>query len=810
MGVNGLWKILEPSRRRVDLEYFRGKRVAIDMNIWLHQALKAKVRGGRNPHLAILFRRICKLLFFGIRPVFVFDGAVPALKKATMAARRITRTTAQEKSHQARDRLLRRLFHRLAESATKSQAQSEKLAAEFVERFNSTEAIRRAELDAEMFGSQSNPIDAVPSTGVLQLEEEQESASQLAWDFVDNSRSIDIQSDAFNALPAQAQLQVILILLNAPIQPSSQSAQVGESFSQTQVNRLIARRDLTIKKAEIESRMNEVLLASVVPQNLPSGSDVSVTVQRIASQDEGHAILLRKRSSKEQADELKERLNRLLEDSVNEPTREGEEHLKKENSSLNDIQTVEDCNIETAARISRTPEQYSSSESEVCQAAHGYAHLGKDEGSTDFREGRVNQVVKLEEPLDQPIESAVTAKFDDIKEKGDLKPEKESDLEVSPTDSMILDDSATSKASNDLKLVTSQIEENEDVDRTEKPASKRESVEVETTTVKIPSETPSSDSGEFVDVSESPTHMQSVETLPKTQTFLEAEVEDDLTIDDDALRVELEKLERQAQEATTSCVAEAQRLVQLFGFPLINSPEEAEAQCCHLQQLGLVDIVASDDSDVWVFGATLVCRHLFGRDKHSAKSSPTSLYCLKDIREQLGLDRQQFVRIALLCGSDYTDGLDKIGPIKALEILSTFTKTSDPDLTPEEHEILLPLKEFRRKCQEQGCRWASTKFPAVIGRFKATYEDAVLSTTPPVTDFFPRVETKTKTSSRLTQATDRLKYANEFRDLPALDTDWSADANTSDEGAKPSTGTSRRRKSNEKPEKKTRKRKKRK
>lgn len=97
MGVKGLWQILEPSRRRVDLENFRGKRVAIgrselssayfrfpDMNIWLYQALKAKAKGGRNLHLAILFRRICKLLFFGIRPVFVFDGAVPALKKATM------------------------------------------------------------------------------------------------------------------------------------------------------------------------------------------------------------------------------------------------------------------------------------------------------------------------------------------------------------------------------------------------------------------------------------------------------------------------------------------------------------------------------------------------------------------------------------------------------------------------------------------------------------------------------------------------------------------------------------------------------
>lgn len=37
---------------------------------------------------------------------------------------------------------------------------STELAAEFVEQFNSTEAIRKAELDVEMFGSQSNSIDA--------------------------------------------------------------------------------------------------------------------------------------------------------------------------------------------------------------------------------------------------------------------------------------------------------------------------------------------------------------------------------------------------------------------------------------------------------------------------------------------------------------------------------------------------------------------------------------------------------------------------------------------------------------------------
>ncbi|KAH9279405.1 DNA repair protein UVH3 [Echinococcus granulosus] len=709
MGVKGLWQILEPSRRRVDLEYFRGKRMAIDMNIWLHQALKANVKGGRNSHLAILFRRICKLLFFGIRPIFVFDGAVPALKKATMAARRISRSTAKAKSCQARDRLLKRLFRRLAESAAKSQTPSEELIAEFVRRFNSTEEIRKAELDVEMFGSQSSSIEAAPPTAVLQLEEEQESASQLAWDFVDNSPSIDLQSDAFSALPIHAQLRVILILLNAQIQPSSQSARAGESFSQTQVNRLIARRDLALKKVEIESKMNEVLVASVTPRNLPSGLDMSVTAQRIASQDEGHAILMRKRSSKERADELKERLDRLLKGSVTEPVCDDEEDSKKalelENSPRDEYQIAEDHKVEMVEKIMKTLEEHSSSESEVCQAAHDNAQLEGGDESTDG-------------PSDQSNESTVDIEADDVKNEGELKLKKESDSEVSSTDlaefTEVLDDTTTSKASSDLKHLASQSEGNEDFDHKGRITSEQSNIEVETAVIEITSEAPSSDSGEFADVSEPPTPIQPVETLPKTQTFLEHEEEDDLAIDDDILRAEAEKLECQAQEATTSCVAEAQRLVQLFGFPLINSPEEAEAQCCYLQQLGLVDIVASDDSDVWVFGATLVCRHLFGRNKGKSGSGSSSLYCLKDIREQLGLDRRQFVRIALLCGSDYTDGLDNIGPIKALEILSTFATTSDPTFTSEEHEILLPLTEFRRRCQERGGggRWTSTKFPA--------------------------------------------------------------------------------------------------
>lgn len=62
--------------------------VFLDISIWLNQALKGvQDRHGNsieNAHLLTLFHRLCKLLFFRIRPIFVFDGDAPLLKKQTL------------------------------------------------------------------------------------------------------------------------------------------------------------------------------------------------------------------------------------------------------------------------------------------------------------------------------------------------------------------------------------------------------------------------------------------------------------------------------------------------------------------------------------------------------------------------------------------------------------------------------------------------------------------------------------------------------------------------------------------------------
>ena len=39
-----------------------------------------------NAHVLGFLRRICKLLFYGIKPVFVFDGGAPPLKRVTIVS----------------------------------------------------------------------------------------------------------------------------------------------------------------------------------------------------------------------------------------------------------------------------------------------------------------------------------------------------------------------------------------------------------------------------------------------------------------------------------------------------------------------------------------------------------------------------------------------------------------------------------------------------------------------------------------------------------------------------------------------------
>ena len=69
-----------------------------------------------------------------------------------------------------------------------------------------------------------------------------------------------------------------------------------------------------------------------------------------------------------------------------------------------------------------------------------------------------------------------------------------------------------------------------------------------------------------------------------------------------------------------------------------------------------------------------LCHGSFVNDSNILNSKLCNVYFRIDsIRTQLGLTREKLINLALLCGSDYTEGIQGVGPVTAMEILLEFS-----------------------------------------------------------------------------------------------------------------------------------------
>uniref|UniRef100_A0A7I4ABB3 DNA repair protein UVH3 n=1 Tax=Physcomitrium patens TaxID=3218 RepID=A0A7I4ABB3_PHYPA len=143
--------------------------------------------------------------------------------------------------------------------------------------------------------------------------------------------------------------------------------------------------------------------------------------------------------------------------------------------------------------------------------------------------------------------------------------------------------------------------------------------------------------------------------------------ERELLLEEEAELRELQKKnERNADSVTSEMFAECQELLQMFGLPYVIAPMEAEAQCAFLDAEKLVDGVVTDDVDVFLFGGRNVYKNIFDDRKY------VETYYMKDVETELGLDRDKLIRMALLLGSDYTEGVSGIGIVNAIEVVNAF------------------------------------------------------------------------------------------------------------------------------------------
>ncbi|GAA6061653.1 hypothetical protein JCM10212_002530 [Sporobolomyces blumeae] len=124
--------------------------------------------------------------------------------------------------------------------------------------------------------------------------------------------------------------------------------------------------------------------------------------------------------------------------------------------------------------------------------------------------------------------------------------------------------------------------------------------------------------------------------------------------------------QRNADGITRQMANEIKEMLILFGIPFLDAPQEAEAECASLLSRSLVDGVVTDDSDVFLFGASRVYRNMFEGNKY------LECYLMSDFERELNLTRDKLVRLAYLLGGDYDDGLPGVGPVLARELVDEF------------------------------------------------------------------------------------------------------------------------------------------
>ncbi|QLG62521.1 flap endonuclease-1 [Halorarum salinum] len=124
--------------------------------------------------------------------------------------------------------------------------------------------------------------------------------------------------------------------------------------------------------------------------------------------------------------------------------------------------------------------------------------------------------------------------------------------------------------------------------------------------------------------------------------------------------VEAARLEARTQRLTDTIHETSRELLRRLDVPVIEAPAEGEAQCAYMNRVGDVDYTGSEDYDVLLFGGPRTLRKL-------TSSGDPELMDLEATLADLDVSYEQLVDVAMLCGTDFNEGVPGIGPKTALK-----------------------------------------------------------------------------------------------------------------------------------------------
>ncbi|KAI9591103.1 hypothetical protein BDF19DRAFT_456284 [Syncephalis fuscata] len=661
-----------------------------------------------NAHLLGFFRRICKLLHHNIKPVFVFDGATPELKRRTIAHRKRRQLDAEENLQRTAKQLLTAQMKMRALQAVQSDKPENS-----APQIDTARKRKRDEYDLP-------PIDLL----------------------VGYTEALDFDSEAFKSLPLEIRYELLQDAKIHSRQTSWQrlrkmTANATISFYTciAQIKLLMRRNDLTQKYMDLVGQnMGAVSISAniasnrnrsyVLVKNEDGRSGWSMQLQGSApvatepnTDDTSNATASSSLDDKikEVEDEMVDRLlaNSVKEEiDVDEPIDLFEDYIQDDEMdyvSSDDEQKIEikqenQSNVKTDMNASddeddegfeevpiitnetdllKNNDESSNERQSPAQVLRYW--LARVDGNCSVLKEKLateKQRVENQSEIDLTADSEDARQFyarflaDLIK----VKSQQTSQVYTNSTDTVIHHKQPILNATHDLSsldLSASFLSARPLVGQLDKPTELiTPANEVSGSTAMYKQSSLKED--DIMDVSITDLEEQqdnmpmSKSPMPKIDhpilynPFIRAISPQPTNDTHEEAQAQKSKhnLHRELNQVSNSMIQETMELLQLFGIPYIVAPTEAEAQCATLVHLSLVDGVITDDSDIFLFDGTPVYRYVFQPHRH------VECYLAADMERELFLTRDRLIQLAYLLGSDYTSGVAGIGRVTAMEVIS--------------------------------------------------------------------------------------------------------------------------------------------
>ena len=147
---------------------------------------------------------------------------------------------------------------------------------------------------------------------------------------------------------------------------------------------------------------------------------------------------------------------------------------------------------------------------------------------------------------------------------------------------------------------------------------------------------------------------------------------------------EMRKYASRTSRLSKDMVEESKKLISLLGLPIVQAPSEGEAQAAYMVGKNEGFAVGSQDFDSLIHGAIKLVRNLSISGKRKKGSSigydtiKPELIDLSENLNNLGIDQNQLIALAMIVGTDYNPGgIKGIGPKNALKLVKQYKTDFD-------------------------------------------------------------------------------------------------------------------------------------